>query len=507
MKKTKRLLAVLLTLAMMLAMNMTAFAATISAPNDTKYSGHTYEVYQIFTGDYANGTLSNLKWGKNGKMPASSTGEEVTVQVGSGVPESVTNDLSTVNSITDNKTKLGIITKYADLTATNKYGEVTSSNSLTNVPNGYYLIKDVDKKYDNKNDSYTLYVVKVIGADLTISPKANVPTFEKKVKDINDSGTQSEPAGVQSSWQDGADWDIGDTIPFQLKGTVADNYADYNSYTFVFHDHESDGLNFDPESVVVKVDDATISTGYEVKTEDLSDGCTFEIRFDDLKDIEQVRAGSVITAEYNAILKETAVIGSEGNPNMAKLEFSNNPNDEQGGTGETPWDTVIVFTYKVVVNKVDSKGESLAGAAFMLEKNINGMWTPVGPTYTAGTETSFAFTGLDDGDYRLTETATPATYNSIDPIEFTVTAEHDITSDNPALTMLSGNVTTGTITFTPNPTDGSLTTNVENKKGPELPETGGIGTTIFYVVGGILVIGAGILLITKKRMNTKENSK
>ena len=143
----------------------------------------------------------------------------------------------------------------------------------------------------------------------------------------------------------------------------------------------------------------------------------------------------------------------------------------------------------------------------MLEKNINGMWTPVGPTYTAGTETSFAFTGLDDGDYRLTETATPATYNSIDPIEFTVTAEHDITSDNPALTMLSGNVTTGTITFTPNPTDGSLTTNVENKKGPELPKTGGIGTTIFYVVGGILVIGAGILLITKKRMNTKENSK
>ncbi|MGM9538975.1 MAG: SpaA isopeptide-forming pilin-related protein, partial [Candidatus Onthomonas sp.] len=115
--------------------------------------------------------------------------------------------------------------------------------------------------------------------------------------------------------------------------------------------------------------------------------------------------------------------------------------------------------------------------------------------------TTFTFSGLDDGDYRLTETTTPAGYNTIEDIYFTITAEHEIESDNPALTSLSGNVTTGEITFTSSTTEGSLSTNVVNKAGSTLPETGGMGTTIFYVLGGILVVGAVVLLVTKKRMN------
>lgn len=120
--------------------------------------------------------------------------------------------------------------------------------------------------------------------------------------------------------------------------------------------------------------------------------------------------------------------------------------------------------------------------------------------------TAFTFKGLDDGDYILTETVTPATYNTIEPIRFTVTADHKITwngeARNTILTSLTGNVTSGTADFMPDKTEGSLTTNVVNQSGATLPGTGGIGTTIFYVIGGLLMAAAAVLLITKKRMNS-----
>ena len=118
-------------------------------------------------------------------------------------------------------------------------------------------------------------------------------------------------------------------------------------------------------------------------------------------------------------------------------------------------------------------------------------------------DTIFTFSGLDDGYYRLTETKAPEGYNKLEsPIEFTISATHDENSSDPKLTDLTGNVTSGEATFTSSltgETDGSLTTNVVNKSGTQLPSTGGIGTTIFYVVGGILMAGAAVLLITKRR--------
>ncbi|WP_288806633.1 SpaA isopeptide-forming pilin-related protein, partial [uncultured Streptococcus sp.] len=171
-------------------------------------------------------------------------------------------------------------------------------------------------------------------------------------------------------------------------------------------------------------------------------------------------------------------------------------------------DTVIVFTYKVVVNKVDQDGAALPGAGFTLYKKVNGEWTAV-KTISADEATAaensdkkniFTFSGLDDGDYKLSETTTPNGYNTIDDVEFTVTADHDITSDSPALNSVTG---TGSLEFTSNTTAGSLTTDVVNKKGSVLPSTGGMGTTILYVVGTILVLAAGILLVTKKRMDAK----
>lgn len=486
MKAMKQLAAMVLSVIMVLALAAPAFAEgstyTITAPSND----HTYEVYQIFTGDLHEGVLSNVKWGKNG---TGTEGEAVSAEI-------ITELTGTTGTDT---AKLEVISKYINL-ENDEFGTVKGGSTL-DVPGGYYLIKDVDGALEGEEDAYTLYVVEVVG-DVTISPKSDVPTSEKKVQDFND--TEGVTAS-SSNWQDSADWDIGDKVPFQLKGTVADNYDDYKVYQFIFHDKESAGLTFDSSTVKVYVDGTKITTGFEVKTSgfDEDDDCTFEVVFEDLKKIESVHAGSVITVEYESELNNNAVIGSEGNPNTMHLEFSNNPNDEQGGeTGETPDDTVIVFTYKTVINKVDGEEQPLTGAAFKLEKKLaNGSYELVKEFTVDETTTSFEFTGLDDGTYKLTETVTPNGYNTIEPIEFTITAEHDIVSDNPALTELNGNKVTGEITFTSNTSDGSLSANVVNNSGATLPETGGMGTTLFYIVGGILVLGAGILLITRRRMS------
>lgn len=499
MKHLKKIVSVLLTAVMMLAMcipvmateGTTTTTCTITAPA----TSHQYEIYQIFTGDLHEGTLSNIKWGING-----------TGTTGKAVSETVINELVALSSEQDDKAKREGIEKY--VTLNNPIATITNGHSET-VEAGYYLIKDKDGTVTG-NDSYTRYIVKVVG-NIEIQIKSDKPSFEKKLKDTNDT------TGSTSEWQDSADYDIGDAIPFKLEGTVAADYADYKGkYYFAFHDVEETGLTFNPQSVKVYVGNSTeplTNTYYEVKT-GTSDGCTFEVVFKNLKNISGVGAGTKIRVEYTSTLNANATIGKHGNVNTAKLEFSNNPNEEQKGenkpsTGETPWDNVIVFTYKVVVNKyANSVGPNnkLAGAEFTLSKKMKDGTTKNIAVVKSTDGTSFTFNGLDDGDYVLTETKTPDKFNTISPITFTVTANHDIvwwTQDrDKVLTSLSGNDATGEITFTRNDAF-ELLTDVINKSGSQLPETGGIGTTIFYVVGVVLMLGAGVLLITKRRMSAK----
>ena len=251
------------------------------------------------------------------------------------------------------------------------------------------------------------------------------------------------------------------------------------------------------------------SNQYQVVTDELADGCTFEIRFEDLKQLQgaTVQNNSVITVEYTAKLNENAVTASTGNENKVKLEYSNNPNDD--GTGTTTEDVAVVFTYKTIINKKDDSvpANPLKGAAFKLEKKIAAAGAEEEPTwrtvkqFEAGEATSFEFTGLDDGVYRLSETVTPAGYNNMEDVVFTISATHDAESATPKVTALSGVDETGTITFTPNVDAGTLTANVVNKSGATLPSTGGIGTTIFYAVGATLVIGAGVVLVSRYRAN------
>lgn len=481
----KKMVSIALTLvmafAMALTMKVTTFAAgktfTITAPNNN----HTYEIYQIFTGDLSEGgkTLSNVKWGSNGTGIEGKTVDSTTLDAIKGIDKDASD-----------QTKLETIKKYANLKST-PFKKVTNGASVK-VPEGYYLIKDTDKSLAGKDDSYTTYIVKVAG-NVDITPKSDKPSSEKKVKDTNDTD------GTTTDWQDSADYDIGDEVPFQLKGTVASNYDSYKTYKFVFHDKESKGLTFNKETVKVYVDGTEITQGYTIK-ENPTDNDTFDVEFTNLKDIKSVHAGSVITVEYKSTLNEEAVLGEKGNPNKMHLEYSNNPNDDQGGeTGKTPDDTVIVFTYKTVINKVDASGKALKGAEFTLRKRLaDGSYKTI-KAVTSNEGTTFTFTGLDDGEYVLEETKTPEGYNTISPITFKITAEHDVESDDPQLTKLNGDRVSGKIIFTSDLKEGSLTSNIVNQKGSELPETGGTGTTAMYLVGGVLVAGAILLLITKRR--------
>lgn len=491
MKHMKKLASFLLALVMVFSLATTAFAAdpTITAPAG---STRTYDVYQIFTGDLSGKVLSNVKWGKNG-----------TGTVGEAVPQDTLDALAKVNSLSDTE-KLAAISKYVNLNS-EKFGTVSDGSPL-NAPTGYYLIKDNGPVGDG--EAYSLYVVQIVGPT-TISPKVSTVTSEKKVDDKNDSNTTQD----EVKWEDSADYDIGDDVPFQLKATIAQDYDNYKVYKLTFHDKESAGLTFKPDTVVVKIDGTTVdSSKYEVVTTGLTDGDTFEVRFADLKSTA-AKAGSVITVEYSSTLNDQAVLGSTGNPNTMHVTYSNNPNDEQGGeNGKTPDDTVIVFTYKVVANKVTKNPDydpevegseqyiPLKGAGFTLyKKNASGKYVAVGSEVKGDEMTTFEWKGLDDGDYKISETTTPAGYNTIADIEFTITAEHDVLSDNPTLPSLSGgNKFTGEVST------GAVSADIENNAGSTLPETGGIGTTIFYVIGSILVLGAVVLLVTKKRMGASK---
>lgn len=244
MKRVKRVLALLAAFALVLAMAVPAWAeeatCSITAPNN----GHTYEVYQIFTGTLSenNGTkvLSDIKWGKNG------TNGDTAVTEGDSVPETVLNDITRVATKPDSE-KLAVIEKYVNL----KGEKFTTVNSGTteNVPAGYYLIKDADNSYNDKHDAYTQFIVEVAGK-VIFQPKTDYPTVEKKVKENSkETGTTGD---YGERYNDVADYSIGDAVPFKLIGSVPDMSQYSTSYKYTFHDTLANSLKA-PDKADVKV--------------------------------------------------------------------------------------------------------------------------------------------------------------------------------------------------------------------------------------------------------------
>ena len=546
MKKFRRMMALLLAMVMVLSMGATAFAAKDTehkikiTSNATQKEDHTYSAYQVFVGTYdtTSKQLQNFEWG-TGVDSAALLTELKTTDASSPYYgcDTAAKVAAVLNGKADDsaeaKAFAEAVSKHLGTAATST-GNKTAGYEITVTGDGYYFIKDTTTALD-EGDTYSSFMLQVIG-DVNVKAKDSTTTSQKKVKDADDT------AGTSTDWQDSADYDIGDKVPFQLKGTVASDYDKYTAYVFNFHDTEGTGLTFNKDAKVY-VDGTEITTGFEVVTEGLTDGCTFEVRFANLKQIASVEAGSVITVEYTSTLNENAVIGQKGNPNTSHIEFSNNPNGNQSGTGRTPDDTVIVFTYKSTVTKVDENSEPLNGADFELYKQV--------PTGTTGAKTGseikanwddavknaataldnstsyvvvstkdaagniFEFKGIDDGTYVLVETTVPTGYNAWTATQFVVTATHNTSAEiDPAtgkvdggtdyiLTGLTGDPLfgdgkLGTITL--NETKADLDVTITNQSGSTLPETGGMGTTLFYIVGAALVIGAGVVLVSRRRM-------
>ena len=545
----KKLISIIMVLALILAMSTTAFAAqftqlTINDNDDRTYAGyqlltlttslkqnhtnhdaaHSDSCYNyaytvnkkyreiLWAETFANG--SDDIWGNKGKPNSVDSTGITTAQKDAWIMaylnEQESDENGTYKSMRDVADRLYRAIKAKNVEADAK--NLTGNNDQ--IAQGYWIFADVTGfDPDDNYKANSLVMVDTAGQDpVVITPKTALPTIEKKVKDINNS---TDGDITDNAWQDSADHDMGDKVPFKLTATLPSNVKNYTSYALTFHDTLSDGLKFDETSVRVYMYNSkadaeadkklespakNVTANFQVETKGLTDGCTFEIACNNVLGIKDVTVtkDTAFVVYYEVTLMENATVGAEGNSNEVYLEFSNDPYGT--GTGETAPDKVKVFTYKVVINKTDADNEPLKGAGFILyKKNAAGEYVAIGEELKSDNMTTFEWVGLDDGDYKLEEKTVPAGYNKMNDIEFTVSATHDLESENPTLTELKGgNLGTGEVKT------GAIVKDIVNYTGTVLPETGAQGTFFLICGGSILVVLAAVFMITRKKMSVFE---
>lgn len=447
---------------------------------------------------------------------------------------------------------------------------------ISNLPFGYYVVEDVVTGEGNGTDeAVSALILDTTTPNPTVTIKTDKPSIEKKIE---------KSATEKVDYNDAA---IGDHVQYEITSTVPD-MTHYTNYKFVVTDRFSKGLSFDDDSLAITVGEKTLVAGtdYELTKPAAADvpggphgeNSTFiKIVF---KNFKNYQTGNVINIRYTATVTKDAEIGAAGNANDAKLQYSNNPNhvgngddfDGEEPKGETPWDKVVTFVTGLQLTKIKTGNpdQKLAGAQFKITgeklnqalvwgsefveakdgetatyyKLIDGSYTLEAPTnntrdkyedatapkyikkdvsgtdpsnvkeevnYTAEVDANgvLSLKGLAAGIYTITEVKSPNGYNILkNPIKVEIKCNTEYSSDeNPKCSWAwrksdeNGNLPTDDMTgFETLSDEGIVEFNVENSTGVELPSTGGMGTTIFYVLGSILLIGAGILLVTKKKM-------
>ena len=538
MKKViKKLLAALLAVAMVCAMAIPAFAENSEGDVD---SHHTYSAFQIFKGDVEGNNIkdfkiSNVDWGSN--IINNSDDFLNKLREADHIGPLFTNAKSA-------QEVLAVISQWHDSDdysiafarfvchylysndANPTYVVRAGSNALT-IPEakaGYYLFVDTtDFSKDDSYHSYNSFLLMVTKGNwnVPITPKAEKPTVEKKVYD-NPDGTST--GGFGSS----ADHAINEKFQFQLTATLPDStnraYDYYDKYSVIFHDTLSEGITYDKDdeldSVVINSNgntyNITDSSKYTIDTTDLESQNSFVVNIDVkacAKDAGfDLNNGATITVTYTAHLNDKAYVntagGSTSNINKVYLTYSNNPKDESS-IGKTPESTpVYVYTYQLNNTKHQDteKGPALEGACFRLYSDEactdqsevqlyqkDGFYYPIKDVLgkeavemKSAANGTFNVKGLDAGTYYLKEITPPDGYSACKVIPVTIKADH---SRNDQVNLEGSN----------------LTNDIVNIKagGITLPSAGGIGTTLFYVVGGGLMVAAIVLLVTKKRMENK----
>ena len=480
MKNATRIITTLFTLTLLLvgfAKNAYATDITVSSPA----TGSTYTAYKLLNA--TNSTVDPLKY-------AYTVNSTYRTALRGATAKTVDNDIVAYISALDAAgTRTFADTVFGSVKAMTP-DATTTTGKFTDLAQGYYLI--VETKVGSLQDSFSLVMLDTAGLDnITVETKEDVPTVMKKVIETNDT------TGVTTGWQDAADYDVTDAIPFQLTGTVSTKIAEYEHYYYEFHDTLAPGTTYDHIASVYILHANGTKTPVTDYTANYV-GNDLSVQFTDLKTLGVIGTDKIVV-EYEANLNENAVLGEMGNPSQVYLEYSNDPYSTVVGkstTGSTTTDKVIVFTYQLKANKIDgTTKEDLSGAGFTLyKKDSAGKYVAVGDE-VKGSYT-FEFKGLDAGDFKLVETTVPAGYNKVDDMIFTIGATYDTLAVEPKLLTL-----TGTGAFTADKATGVVTTTVANFSGVELPSTGGAGTKMLYAMGGLMVLGSVIVLVTKKRMN------
>ena len=567
MKKTfKRLGAMFLAMVMAVSVLCTGSFAADDETKYTitingKSAGHTYEAYRVFKGTVTEITstdetqntgntqkkkysLANIEWDDsvvNTETIISALQEEdklKTTPKGSATP---TSDFANCETAADVANVLSTNDAYTghDAVKTQAFATVVEKNLLANategtksgdvvpytvnVPAGYYLIKDNDNSQDNKADTAaTRYILEIVGPQ-TVETKDSVPTLEKEVK------------SAENTWGKVNDNQIGDTVEFRVKTTVPD-ITGYTNYTYEITDTMSEGLTSNVKNVddiTIKVNDTTelISQYYYTVTVDTDNPNKFTVKVDIKKaiDAKVMKSGDTLYTYYSGVLNKKADSSDEtskNNTNTASLKYSNDPNGN--GTGTTTEKKVYDWTFKIELDKVDKTSKTtLKDAKFVLSKNsgLTGLTEDnvtsnenlITFTKTTGSEgTKDLYTidpsgtekiitagdinikGLDaDTTYYLYEITAPEGYNKLtEPVEFKISAAYNddgsaLQTGKPTISVDNGTDTT------------ELKVTVENSSG-NLPSTGGMGTKLFYTIGGLLMAGAAIVLVIKKRRSSAE---
>ena len=493
----KKIASMALVLILALALTVPALAANV----DNK-TNHSYKAYQVFAGTQATdgGPLGDITWG-------SGVNGEALLTALKGIEafkncSSAADVAKVLDGKLDNCDEAVALADAATKHLTTTFTSIDKKATDIDLATGYWLL--VDASTPEPGDAKNAALLQVANdGKIVIEKKYDAPEVEKTVSD-NDAN-------------------IGDVVTFTLTATMPSRLDGYETYNVIFHDTMSPGLTY-KEDVTVKIDEKNVTSSFTVSTGSVSDtegkyvgGTEITISCGDVMKLGATTSSKIVVT-YTAELNQNAVIGTDGNPNKVKLEYSNDPNWNGIGTeptGNTPPDEVEVFTWKIPVSKVDGDGTKLADAQFSLFKketctaadvisvvdkgsNIYNVCTKNDSNsdhthitvITTDSTGAFEIRGLEKGTYYLKEIKAPAGYNLLtDPIKVTI-------GDNGAITIYKNDEGT-----TSSETADVVT--VVNLKGSTLPETGGIGTTIFYVAGGVLVVGALIVLITKKRMAAK----
>ena len=487
----KKLFAVLVALTLVLSMGTIVFAAdtwtgsiTINSSDSVSVNGKNFKAYQILeaeavdANDLSKGVIyfipagmqsfyNELCGGEDGKA----TVDEVTAYICAA-----TTDLQdfAVAALAAAKTATGLKTATA-IGAADKA-------TFTDLPFGYYVIED-----EGTATPISALMLRSTSEEVII--KADKPAIEKKIDGAKD-GDKTTDGLVDYNTAA-----VGEKVPYVLTSKVPD-MTGYKSYTYTVTDTFSEGLTFNNDVAVtiggVEYKDYTVATNGQVVT----------ITFNNMIALNTPeKIGKEIKITYSATVNENAIVGVEGNPNTVKLTYSNNP--QSNTTENTKEDKVYTYLVDLIINKTGPDGKTpLPGAEFAIKQGDTTLATG---TSDATGKVVFKWVdkaGLKDGEtYTIVETKAPAGYNEAKDIEFTVTCTYpaaDATNAN-----CNWNSSNDSVTFTVTETaaaDDYFETTVINKTGTLLPETGGIGTTIFYVVGGLLMVAAFVLLVSKKRM-------